>query len=292
MSDGRVSSIDLQRAFIAACEDELKAPKPGNVHYFAPGHGMEAEHFLASAQAAAGPLAAPGLKVGRRIFDAVEATWARVGMNTNLGIVLLCAPLAHAALSEENGRCLRARLRRTLAALDCQDAEWAFRAIMRASPAGLGAAPQHDVVDPPRASLLEAMIAAAHRDRIAHQYATDYEDIFGAGLEALASARALGFDKQLSTLRLYAEFLSAFPDTHIMRKFGAAAAAQVMGEAAEFSTFLKGESSQRQIVDAALIWDRSLKERGLNPGSSADLTVATLFVDYAERILANAGKNG
>jgi triphosphoribosyl-dephospho-CoA synthase len=285
------ASAKLARAFISACEDELSVPKPGNVHYFAPGHGMEAEHFLLSAQAAARPLAAPGLKVGRRIYESVEATWARVGMNTNLGIILLCAPLAHAAL-DKGGVDLRQNLRRTLACLDRDDAEWAFRAITQASPAGLGAAPQHDVKAPPQVSLLEAMQTAARRDRIAYQYATDYEDIFGAGFEALARARSLGVDKQLSTLRLYAAFLSAYPDTHIVRKFGPAAAAQVMGEAVEFSAFLTGESRPEAVVDAALLWDRSLKDRGLNPGSSADLTVATLFADYAQRILANAGKNG
>jgi triphosphoribosyl-dephospho-CoA synthase len=281
----------LARAFIAACENELRAPKPGNVHVFAAGHGMEAEHFLASAEAAAQPLTAPGASVGRRIFDAVEATWARVGMNTNLGIILLCAPLAHAA-GRRGGADLRQRVRQTLETLDREDAEWAFRAIVRASPAGLGAAPQHDVGAPPQVSLLEAMRAAAHRDRIAYQYASGYEDIFETGFGALAEARALDCCEDMATLRLYAAFLSAFPDSHIARKFGSAASAQVMREAHDFSAFIRNERELSAVVEAALRWDRSLKERALNPGSSADLTVATLFADYVMRILAKGGKNG
>lgn len=290
MNSARVSSTDLERAFITACEDELRAPKPGNVHYFAAGHGMEAEHFLASAQAAARPLAARGLKIGRRIFEAVEATWSRVGMNTNLGIVLLCAPIAHAALNAK-GADLRESLKETLATLDREDADWAFRAITRASPAGLGAAPQHDVSEPASANLLEAMRSAAHRDRIAYQYATDFEDIFETGMKAISCARALGCDGPTTTLRLYAAFLSAFPDTHIVRKFGEDAAEGVMREAREFVASIGDVDNQAAVFPAALQWDRSLKERLLNPGTSADLTVATLFADYAAYILANVYKN-
>ncbi len=291
MNGAPLLSDQLARAFVMACEDELRSPKPGNVHVFASGHGMEAEHFLASASAAAPALTAPDASVGQRIFRAVEATWARVGMNTNLGILLLCAPIAHAVL-RQYGVNLRERVKKALQTLDREDAEWAFRAIVRASPGGLGAAPQHDVFEPPRVSLLDAMRSAAHRDRIAYQYASDFEDIFETGFIALARARASDCDENIRTLRVYAAFLSAFPDTHIVRKFGDAVAADVMQEAQEFKAAIEGEPDQGAITKAALQWDRSLKERALNPGTSADLTVATLFADYAARILANADKNG
>ena len=161
-------SEQIARAFIAACEDELAAPKPGNVHIYAAGHGMEAQDFIDSADAAAPHLCAQGASVGRRIFDAVEATWARVGCNTNLGIILLCAPLAHAAQREQDAASLREKLAATLDALDRDDADLAFRAIARASPAGLGSAPQHDVAAPATIGLREAMALAADRDRVAH----------------------------------------------------------------------------------------------------------------------------
>ena len=87
----------IAAAFRAACLDELEAPKPGNVHVFASGHRMTAAEFVRSAEAAAAPLALPEARVGNRIRDAVEATLTLVGTNTNLGIILLCAPLAAAA---------------------------------------------------------------------------------------------------------------------------------------------------------------------------------------------------
>ncbi|HET7593988.1 MAG TPA: triphosphoribosyl-dephospho-CoA synthase, partial [Stellaceae bacterium] len=87
----------LQRAYIEACRLELRALKPGNVHVLSEGHGMTVAQFEASALASAPPLAAPGKPVGERIRDAIAATHAAVGCNTNLGIVLLAAPLWAAA---------------------------------------------------------------------------------------------------------------------------------------------------------------------------------------------------
>src|SRR5947209_4599655 len=105
-------STAIAAAFDAACRDELDALKPGNVHAFADGHRMTAADFVRSAAAAARPLTQPGAKVGLRILHAVVATQAAVGMNTNLGIILLCAPLAAAA--EQAHSDLRAALSRVL----------------------------------------------------------------------------------------------------------------------------------------------------------------------------------
>ena len=177
-------------AFRAVCRDELESPKPGNVHLFAPGHRMEAQDFLDSAEAAAPAISALAPGVGGRILAAVEATKARVGQNTNLGIVLLCAPLAEAALRFPDLP-LQAGLERTLAGLTQNDAALCFEAIALAQPAGLGEAPEHDVSAPARVTLLEAMRAAAARDRIAFQYVNDFCDIFGLGLgEARRGARS------------------------------------------------------------------------------------------------------
>ncbi len=281
---------EIAQAFVAACEAELAAPKPGNVHVFAAGHGMEAQDFIASAAAAAPFIAAPQASVGERILGAIEATWARVGQNTNLGIVLLCAPLASAAATAKSAD-LRVEVGRVLAGLDRADADAAFRAIARAQPAGLGSAPQHDVHAPAETTLIEAMRAAAHRDRIAWQYANGFSDIFDIGLKTLGEARASGRDAPLATLAVYIAFLSAFPDSHILRKHGAAAAESVRGEAALFAARLAGAANRDAAFEMALNFDCTLKRRGLNPGASADLTVAVLFADNLAAILARARKN-
>ncbi|MBG0808912.1 triphosphoribosyl-dephospho-CoA synthase [Methylosinus sp. H3A] len=284
-------SEQIARAFIAACEDELAAPKPGNVHIFAPGHGMEAQDFVASAKAAAPRLSAPGARVGARILDAVEATWARVGCNTNLGIVLLCAPLAHAAMQEGDAP-LADRLAATLGALDSADADLAFRAILRASPAGLGAAPQHDVTEPARISLREAMALAADRDLVARQYVNGFAEIFVVGREAIRRSRARGHDRAMTTLHLFMTYARQFPDTHIQRKFGEKVAKETLTRFQEAASLLDAVDDRDSMFRIALELDRSLKKSGYNPGACADLTVAALFVDYLLAILPNVHKNG
>src|SRR4029453_10286634 len=153
-----------------ACHTELHALKPGNVHVYADGHRMTVRDFEQSAQASAPAMGAAGLAVGARIHEAILRTHAAVGCNTNLGIVLLCAPLAAAAHACDADGDLRGSLHAVLATLDVADAEEAFAAIRLASPAGLGEAPVHDVRSRPSVTLLQAMRAAEHRDRIAAQY--------------------------------------------------------------------------------------------------------------------------
>jgi triphosphoribosyl-dephospho-CoA synthase len=254
---------------------ELDAPKPGNVHRFAPGHRMEVKDFIRSAEASAAPIAARGARVGMRVRAAVEATLSAVGQNTNLGIILLCAPLAAAA--EAADAALRPALARVLDRLDRADAQDVFSAIAAANPGGLGRAPRHDVNAPATGTLREAMAEAADRDRIARQYVTTYEDIFSLGLPALATARRRQSDARWSTLAVYLTFLAAMPDTHIVRKFDLGVAESVRREAVRWRDAFTAARDPEGIADGLLTWDAALKSRGINPGTSADLTVATLF---------------
>jgi triphosphoribosyl-dephospho-CoA synthase len=279
----------IAAAFVAACRDELEAPKPGNVHVFADGHRMTAAEFERSAQAAAGPLTATGARVGLRILRAVEATRAAVGTNTNLGIILLCAPLAAAA--EHDPADLRGALTGLLENLDVADADLAFRAIALASPAGLGQVEHHDVRAPATVTLAAAMAAAAGRDRIAHQFSTSFADIFDRGIARRDAAAAQWADPRWATLAVYLGFLGDFPDTHIVRKYDPAIAAEVCRSARLFDRRLHSEGPEALLPDL-LAWDRSLKERSLNPGTSADLTVATLFAHRLRGILPSASNNG
>ena len=278
----------IAAAFRAACLDELEAPKPGNVHVFASGHRMTAAEFVRSAEAAAAPLALPGARVGNRIRGAVEATLALVGTNTNLGIILLCAPLAAAA--ERPGE-LRSALAQVLASLNVRDAELAFRAIARAAPAGLGRVERHDVAEAATVTLKAAMAEASSRDRIARQYVSDFEDVFERGEPTLQAALERSDEPQWATLAVYLEFLSAFPDSHIVRKHGTATAEDICRTAARYHERMRSADSPAALLGDLLTWDTLLKERGINPGTSADLTVATLFAHRLRTILPSARNN-
>ena len=284
-----LSSQAIAVAFEQSCLDELAAPKPGNVHLFADGHRMTAEDFVRSAAAAAGPLTARGAKVGARILGAVEASIDASGANTNLGIVLLCAPLAAAA---EAGGELRQALRRVLDELDREDADLAFRAIVRASPAGLGRAEHHDVFARATVGLRQAMEEAAGRDRIAQQYVSGFADVFERGETLFAARLAATRDRRLAALGVYLAYLAGFPDSHIVRKYGATVAARICNAASPVEAKVRHATCLDDILPDILAWDAKLKDEGINPGTSADLTVATLFVHRLRSVLPPGANSG
>ena len=121
-----------------ACLLEVSAPKPGNVSPGRHFHDTRYEDFLASAVAIGPALAAAGSRpLGATIHAAIDATARWTRSNTNLGIVLLLAPLARAAHRE--GASLRDGLRGVLAETTVADAAEDYAAIRRARPGGLGA---------------------------------------------------------------------------------------------------------------------------------------------------------
>lgn len=269
-------SLRLANAFEAACMDELEAIKPGNVHIFADGHGMVVQDFMRSAEAAAAVIAQPELSVGQRILSAIEVTRNAVGCNTNLGIVLLCAPLIHAVL-HGNRSTLRGRLQQVLQELTIEDAELAYQAIVLASPAGLGKSELHDVHTVPRVTLLEAMREAQQRDRIALQYTSGFSDVFDAGAMLYRETLLRWKRPAWATTAVYLDFLARFDDSHILRKHGDAIAVMVRQEAEVHEKALLQLDNPKTYQRELLKFDANLKARGLNPGTSADLTVASLL---------------
>lgn len=268
----------LAHAFEEACMAELQAIKPGNVHVFADGHGMVVADFVRSAQAAAPAIARSGLDVGQRILAAIEATWAVVNCNTNLGIVLLAAPLIQAVSC-------RSSLQGVLAGLTREDAVDAYRAIRRAAPGGLGESRRHDVRETPRVTLLEAMREAEDKDRIARQYARNYEDVMDFGVPRYREAMARWDNDSWALTAVYLGFLARFPDTHLMRKSGAEVAHAVMREAARHEALFMACENPKTYLGELLRLDARLKAQGLNPGTSADLTVASRLVASLQDIV-------
>jgi triphosphoribosyl-dephospho-CoA synthase len=273
----------LRTAYEDACRMEIEALKPGNVHVFADGHRMSTGQFLESARVSAGSLTDPGLPVGQRILGAVRATRDAVGTNTNLGIVLLAAPLIRVA--EMPGSDLRANLGVMLDGLDMDDTAATFEAIALASPGGLGSA-KNDVREKPAIGLLEAMREAAHRDMIARQYSTSFADIFGTGLAEYEGALARGESGMWPTIAAYMAFLAGFADSHVARKQGMETANEVKKEAAGVQAALHSEKDEAARMRLLLDFDRDLKARAINPGTSADLTVACLLVHLLRLHLA------
>ena len=287
MTDALAASARAQACFVRACELDVAVRKPGNVSQASPGHGMQAAMFLASAQAAAGPLFTSGRRVGERVEGAVAATLAVAGCNTNLGIVLLCAPIALAIEQQPRAgtpAALQAAMATVLDGLDLDDARAAYRAIAQAQPGGLGTAPAQDVRAAPSVDLRSAMALAADRDFIARQYRDGYADLFDLAFRpplVLAWPAASDGPPDAATVagvqRLYLACLSRFADAHIVRKHGEAVAQTVMTAAQGWRA--RAEAGAVLDADPAFIaWDIALKAARINPGTSADATVAALLL--------------
>ena len=262
--------------FKQACLDELQAIKPGNVHVFADGHGMTVEDFILSAKVAAEEIVAPNLSLGERILASVQATQNAVHCNTNLGIILLCAPLIQAACEPISMR-LPEHLKKVLNSTTIKDADLCFKAIALANPAGLGEIALHDVHQLPNCTLLEAMQESAERDLIACQYSNNFADIFEFGVPNFEQAMARWQNSSWATTYVYLSFLATYLDSHIVRKQGEALAKIVRNEAKNHLEILAKTENPKTYLGELLRWDSDLKTRKINPGTSADLTVATLF---------------
>jgi triphosphoribosyl-dephospho-CoA synthase len=255
-----------------ACVLEVSAAKPGNV---TPAHDFSDTTYadMVRSALALGPVFGRGRavqrSVGQLIADGVEATARVARANTNLGIVLLFAPLARAAVTRRTDESLRSGVERILAGLDVADAAAAFAAIASAQPGGLGDAPEHDVRAPARVSLREAMAAAAHRDSIASEYVNGYAIVFDSGMPLLDDALRNAPSTLDAIVSLHVGLMASHPDTLIARKAGDAAAQAVSAAA---RSVLDGS---RSLAD----FDASLRADGnrLNPGTTADLVAATLL---------------
>jgi triphosphoribosyl-dephospho-CoA synthase len=264
----------LETCVRAACLLEATTRKPGNVHPRASFADLCYADFVRSGEVVAPILAdVPKLGVGQAILDSVVATQAAVGTNTNLGIVLLIAPLAavpaHQPLADDIGK--------VLAALDQRDAALVYRAIRAANPGGMGTVGAQDVADEPTGTLLEVMRLAADRDAIASQYTNGFEDILTFGVGVLESDAQFADRWENAVIGLQLAFLARRPDTLIARKRGADVARQSSDWAKRVLDAGGTETEEGTRLLAEFdAWSRA-DGNARNPGSTADLITATLF---------------
>lgn len=263
-----------------ACLFEASTEKPGNVSPSVAFADMRFEDFLASA-VAIGPalrdaaLATPGETIARAMAD----TRRLVAVNTNLGLILLLAPLATAAAHVPSGGDLRRTLGDVLGSLTVRDAALAYEAIRAAGPAGMGEIDRHDVRDHEvDVTLREAMDDARERDSIAREYVTDFAITFSLGCETILRRWHAGARFSDAVLTAFLTILAEVPDTLIARKNGSAVAEDVSRRAAEVLTAggVAGAAGRARVE--ALARELGDGAHALNPGTTADLVAASLFV--------------
>jgi len=257
---------------------EVNALKPGNVSPYSEGHDMTVADFLKSAELVTPILCDTSLSVGERILESAKITISKVGCNTNLGMLLLFAPLIRAA--ELGVASLHSNLGKVLLKMDDRDTACIFTAISHANPGGLGESKNYDVNNKLESSitLQMAMTEAKDRDLIAKQYVTDFVDIFAIGYGCIEDFALRWNSVQWAAVACYMGFMAEFPDSHIRRKYGQKVAEQIKINADPIATAFKGKDSPEEATEMLMKFDKALKQKSVNPGTSADLTAASLLV--------------
>jgi len=266
LSPGRLAQL--------ACLLEVTACKPGNVHRLRDLPDLHFVDFLLSAAAIAGPLdRAISVGVGAAVSECIEATRRLVGTNTNLGMVLLLAPLAAVPEGVDLGEGVEAILGETTVA----DARAVYRAIRRAEPGGLGSAPDQDLAHEPTMTLRAVMALAAERDLIARQYANGFREVLGEALPALRESLEGGWPLETAIIGTHLNVLACHPDSLILRKFGLERALEVSRRAADVLD--AGWPDREEAVRRCEAFDAWLRDptRRFNPGTTADLLTAALY---------------
>jgi triphosphoribosyl-dephospho-CoA synthase len=276
---------------------DVMSDKPGNVSLGRGHHDMSFIDFLLSAAAIAPVMEqAPFQPIGQTILESIRATRRVTDTNTNLGIVLLLAPLASVPPNFD----LKGGLIRALIRLTVEDAQNAYEAIRLAKPGGLGDVAEQDIAGEPTVSLREAMALAADRDIISRQYVNDFEQVFEGAEYLNQHLRDQSLSIETAAQRTFLQLLAKYPDSLIIRKFGREAAVAVSAKAREvvatdyddweivvMDSWLRSGCSERLRHGLPKYgeFDAPPATAAPNPGTTADLVTASLFVALRRGII-------
>jgi triphosphoribosyl-dephospho-CoA synthase len=272
-SSSNALPVSIAATLAVICE--VSAPKPGNVHRGADFEDLTYVDFLHSA-VIVGPILERAAEsgVGRIVLDAVQATRDRVGTNTNLGTLLLIAPLACVPenVPHEDG------IASVLSRLTTDDTRQVYEAIRISAAGGLGRVADADVFnEPPPIPLVDVMRLAGERDLIARQYCHNFADVVRLAMW-IEEGRAGGWPLDDAIVHTQIRQLALEADSLIRRKCGQQVAEQsrVMAERLLESGSPGDDVYHRALADFDF-WLRADGHRR-NPGTTADLLAAALFV--------------
>lgn len=256
-------------------------PKPGNVDRHRDLGSLRFEHFLTGAIGSGAGLRAAqaGTPVGDAFETAIAGMSNQRGGNTQFGCLLLVVPLVATAAS---GALTPDRATATVESTTVEDAIAFYQSFEHVDVAVRDPPPDADVLDVRRAgtaaeairdrelTLYDIMTLSAEpttnrpADANAREWTSGFERSFRAADELLADEGSVGDRIARTFLRLLAEQ----PDTLVATKHGAATAEEVRDRAAAIG----------QDLDAAAQLAETFVEKGINPGTTADITAAATFI--------------
>ena len=268
---------DLKTAYLFSCKKDIELIKPGNVNLLSSHKDTKAQDYLDSAILSSKELFNQNHSFGKRILESVKVTRAQINVNTNLGIILLCAPVIQAYI-DFNLLDLREGIKKTLATTSIKDTHDLCAAINVSSPGGLGDRDMYDTASYPNASIKEIMNYSQEYDRISYQYSHNFSDIFDFIIPKLEFLNQRYESLDISLSLLFIEILAKIPDSHISRKFGDKIAKKTSNNAYDLLKILDREYDPDYLAKALNNLDYEYKKKGINPGTTADLLVASLMI--------------
>ena len=267
----------IRDAYLYACHKDVEAIKPGNVNINSPHHDTTASDYLISSINSGSELFYDSYSLGDRILNAIVATKKETSMNTNLGIVLLCAPIAHALLNYKK-MSLKEAITKTIDNATSDDTVKICEAINIANPGGLGDVLDYDTKSMPAVKLREIMSYSAQYDRISYQYHNNYQDILDFIIPSLDKNMIKYKSSDISISMTYLQILGKIPDSHISRKLGEEIAKKTSNHVNDLLKIQDKDCSRGYLVKQLNDLDYEYKKKGINPGTTADLLVASLMI--------------
>lgn len=257
-----------------------------------------------------GKLQPEAVNVGKLILRAVSDVkrWHRGG-NTHLGISLLFLPIAcgagivYAQRGSIEAEPLRKSATLVVNSTTWRDAIAVYDAILLATSAALGElktadAPDLSSRDAKRAiarrkiPLIDLMRLSSKWDNVAREWATGFEAVFEVGARTFLTVASSTDDVNVATVHTFLTLLARYPDTFIARKVGVRKEPDIR-RAVELGLEVSKEISEKAAKvlelgglltdagrEALFKLDSELRDpdNQLNPGTTADLTAASIFV--------------
>ncbi|MEM2925067.1 MAG: triphosphoribosyl-dephospho-CoA synthase [Methanocellales archaeon] len=252
-------------------------PKPGNVDREHDYRDTRYEHFLASAVGAY-PVFEQAARskngVGALIRSAVEesAKWHRGG-NTHFGAFTLLIPLIMSAGMSGSQVELKqnaVQLVRNTTSKDAIEFYKAFSSVKvrvrQVDYLDVNNPSSIKIIEEKNLSLYEVMKLSCNRDLIAEEWCKGFPRSFNGAL--LLNKKTKEGNINDAIVQVYLQMLSEEPDTFIEIKFGKEKALWVSQMA---SLVLKNKEQIKQ-------FDEQLIHEGINPGSTADIIAASIFI--------------
>ena len=277
----KLTENQVKMAFEYACKLDVFSIKPGNVFLNHPAYGMSHKDFLQSSMACSDIMCEQNMDIGLKILESVKASMDVVGCNTNLGIILLCVPIVEAVYMDKEHKFDQNNLKIVIDNINYKQTKSIYKAINLANAGGMSSKEEFDLKsnESDNFTLFEAMNFAKTYDYIASEYTNYFYNIINNISLNWRNYFKLMNNDEYATTATFLKQIASNPDSLIARKHGLSTAEQVSERFKEIADEYCALKDPNILNNKLLLLDSELKIQGLNPGTTADVVVASIFLN-------------